>query len=250
MSVPASNDGSEVSAVSVPASNNGSEVSAVVPSIPPMKQRTEEEETPEDNILPTQSTIMAEEEETHEENILQTRLTIVEENDNVAVDEGVPSKSKKTSKYLGRRVTKVFNDSNGVARPFKGIIESYDTQRRVFLVRYDDDDSEEMAIRNVFHILDSQMFDDDTCEDSPSVEEDAQETTPVEDHGSNTEKKGVSTLSESSRKRNEPVAGEDCSNTDNLLVSTSLGKRNVPGAGEVIGRRGARKRRKRERADY
>jgi hypothetical protein len=204
MSVPASNDGSEVSAVSVPASNNGSEVSAVVPSIPPMKQRTEEEETPEDNILPTQSTIMAEEEETHEENILQTRLTIVEENDNVAVDEGVPSKSKKTSKYLGRRVTKVFNDSNGVARPFKGIIESYDTQRRVFLVRYDDDDSEEMAIRNVFHILDSQMFDDDTCEESPSVEE-----------------------GESSRKTNEPVAGEDCSNTDNLLVSTSLGKRNV-----------------------
>ena len=238
--------------MSVPASNDASEVSAVVPGIPPMKQIAEEEETPEENILPTQSTIMAEEEETPEENILPTQSTNVEENDNVEVDQGVLSKSKKTSKYLGRRVTKVFNDSNGVARPFKGIVESYDTQRRVFLMRYDDDDSEEMTIRNVFHILDSQIFDDDTCEEAPSVEEDAQETTPVEDHGSNTEKKGVSTLSESSGKRNEPVAGEDGSNTEKKGVSTlseSLGKRNEPVAGEVIGRRGARKRRKRERTD-
>ena len=58
--------------------------------------------------------------------------------------------NNKTSKYIGRSVLKIFNDSNGVARPFRGVVESYDLTRRMFLVRYKYGDSEEVPINKYF----------------------------------------------------------------------------------------------------
>jgi hypothetical protein len=77
----------------------------------------------------------------------------------------------KTSKYIDKRVTKIFHDGNGKERPFKGVVQSYDQRRRVFLVRYEDGDSEDMSIKNVFRILDSPGFESDDSSVASSKKE-------------------------------------------------------------------------------
>ncbi len=46
---------------------------------------------------------------------------------------------------IGTTVSKIFKDDNGMRRPFAGAIESYDEMRKLYMIVYEDGDSEELT---------------------------------------------------------------------------------------------------------
>jgi len=86
----------------------------------------------------------------------------------------------------------------------------------MFLVRYKDGDSEEMPIKKVFHILDSQMFDNDDASIESRVEGGVHESDTMEEVEPDTVDKEPDTVEEQDRVMNEvPPQGE--ARTDNMV---------------------------------
>ncbi len=61
--------------------------------------------------------------------------------------------AKKTCHKIGTKVNKIFNNDHGVHRPFAGIVENYDDTRELYMIVYEDGDSEEMTHEEVLLFL-------------------------------------------------------------------------------------------------
>ena len=54
---------------------------------------------------------------------------------------------------MGTKVEKIFDDGTGKMRPFSGVVKSYDSQRKLYQIVYEDDDFEELLREEVSEIL-------------------------------------------------------------------------------------------------
>jgi hypothetical protein len=61
--------------------------------------------------------------------------------------------AKKTCHKFGTKVNKIFKDDHGVHRPFAGIVENYNETRELYMIVYEDGDSEEMTHKEVLLFL-------------------------------------------------------------------------------------------------
>jgi hypothetical protein len=59
----------------------------------------------------------------------------------------------KTTHKIGTTVSKIFKDDNGVRRPFAGTVKSYDEMRKLYMIVYEDGDSEELTHEEVLSFL-------------------------------------------------------------------------------------------------
>ncbi len=54
---------------------------------------------------------------------------------------------------IGTTVSKIFKDDNGMRRPFACAVESYNEMRKLYMIVYEDGDSEELTHEEVLSLL-------------------------------------------------------------------------------------------------
>jgi hypothetical protein len=59
----------------------------------------------------------------------------------------------KTNHKIGTTVSKIFKDDSGVRRLFAGTVESYDEMRKLYMIVYEDEDSEELTHKEFLSFL-------------------------------------------------------------------------------------------------
>jgi hypothetical protein len=62
-------------------------------------------------------------------------------------------RTTKPNHKIGTTISKIFKDDNGMRHLFAGAIESYDEMRNLYMIAYEDGDSEELTHEEVSYLL-------------------------------------------------------------------------------------------------